>query len=350
MVFEIVCGGTHNKIDMKFNLRDLPLLAVSLAGFLLPALARAQVGEQGRAAEVLAKGLYCNTFDVLSGDIGLILGLLVGFVGFLILIFKQLHATGIILILAGVALTALPAFFESTFSGVSGMAAQSGIGNQTFSSQAIGRRSLKQNCDDYDAVLAFIQDGTIIGDAHSNSPSIVYDEDGNPIVFSGNGTAGDFSQFGITAEDSFYDALGKRECNSGYTCVNQSDFIGRYQLGCAALTDAGYATGGTNRNCNFNGRNGIHDRASFLASASAQEDAVRRYHGRVQGYLQNAGLWDRVGTSYNGQTVTASGLIGAAHLAGVGNLQQYFNGEPWVDGNGTSPGEYIEVLNGRDIQ
>ncbi len=164
MMFEIVCEGTHNKIDMKFNLRDLPLLAVSLAGFLLPALARAQVGEQGRAAEILAKGLYCNTFDVLSGDVGLILGLLVGFIGFLILIFKQLHATGIILILAGVALTALPAFFESTFSGVSGMAAQSGIGNQTFDTFLQGRQSLG-GCEQYRANLTFIEEGILLGDA-----------------------------------------------------------------------------------------------------------------------------------------------------------------------------------------
>lgn len=302
-----------------------------LSGLLLLPNLSAWAGTQGRSAEILAKSLYCHTFDFLAGDFGIILGLLCGFAGFLIMILRQMNFTGFLMILGGICLTALPFFLESTFSTITQMANSSGLGNQPFELHKDGRQTLRKDCD-YDAGLQFIQQMSVSGGLNQPIDPIT----GQPL---GGVTGGDF-----------YTALGNRECGSGYTCVNQYGYMGRYQMGCAALTDAGFANGGSNDNCNFNGTMGITDLNSFLNNPAAQDAAIQSYHSAVWGYIQNQNLDSYIGSySPGGTLITQSGLLAAAHLAGTGNLANYLNGSGWTDGNGTSPDEYLQLMGGYGI-
>lgn len=49
----------------------------------------------------------------------------------------------------------------------------------------------------------------------------------------------------------YFDAIGQRESSGNYKAVNTFGFLGKYQMGTSALTDAGYYAAGK-----FTGKDG----------------------------------------------------------------------------------------------
>lgn len=152
-------------------------------------------------------------------------------------------------------------------------------------------------------------------------------------------------------------ALSARESGSNPGSVNQYGFLGSYQMGEAALIDAGYyqkdKTPGTNDwQGVWTGKNGIHSQADFLAQGTKQTQAITDYNVRQWRYIQNLGLDSYVGQTVGGVVITASGLLAGAHLVGAGGLRTFLqsNGTQVPhDANNTAITQYISGFNGYDL-
>lgn len=157
--------------------------------------------------------------------------------------------------------------------------------------------------------------------------------------------------------DDFFEALGQRESSGNYKAVNSVGFIGKYQMGEAAMVDAGYYKPKPNGNYNnkwdgqFTGKDGVYSVEDFLSSPQAQEHAQRIYKQRQWGYIKPYALtYD--GKIINGIQITQSGMLAAAHLLGQENLKKYLqsNGKYIPkDGYGTSIEEYLKKFGGYDV-
>lgn len=150
--------------------------------------------------------------------------------------------------------------------------------------------------------------------------------------------------------------LAWRESRHGLTAQNGSH-IGLFQMGTAALIDAGYLT----RDGRWTGKNGAISRAAFLASPQIQTQAIHDYNQLQWAWIQRNGLDRYIGQTVDGVPVTASGLLGGAHLVGRAGLACYLagrfcdapgvtlrNGVP-IDGLGTTVSEYLGKFGGHDL-
>jgi hypothetical protein len=146
------------------------------------------------------------------------------------------------------------------------------------------------------------------------------------------------------SETDFYKALAWRESRDDPGIVNSYGFMGLYQMGPAALQDAGYMDSAQR----WTGKNGIRSQKDFLESRQAQNIAIREYHWIVwYRYLkpQLPGHLDKI----KGIKITQSGLIAAAHLVGTGGLMKFINSKGDVDPEdeiGTHSSEYLSQFGG----
>ena len=152
-------------------------------------------------------------------------------------------------------------------------------------------------------------------------------------------------------------AIGQRESSGNYLAVNQFGYLGKYQMGMAALEDAGYIKPGTfaaaqaagygSSNINtvmndpnvWTGKGGIGGRTEFLASPAIQEEAMEIYTDRNVNTLRRIGV-------INSQTPVdqQAGLIMAAHLKGPGDVKKwYVGGGTYADGNGVTIDQYYNI-------
>lgn len=72
----------------------------------------------------LAKDLYCSTFNLLSSDIGIFIGLLVAFLGFLLFTTQEYPAASLIMMAGGVLISAMPGLFISGLEGIAPIVGQ----------------------------------------------------------------------------------------------------------------------------------------------------------------------------------------------------------------------------------
>ena len=156
--------------------------------------------------------------------------------------------------------------------------------------------------------------------------------------------------------DAYLEALALRESSGVQDKVNDWGYLGLYQMGEAALVDAGYYTAdGTAANDwsgTWTGKDGVHSKADFLASAAGQNAAIKAYNAVQWGYITHYGLDAYLGESVGGVTVTEAGLLAGAHLMGVGNLKNFLQSGGAVvpsDGLGTPITEYFNLFGGYDI-
>lgn len=86
------------------------------------------------------------------------------------------------------------------------------------------------------------------------------------------------------------DAIGQRESGGRYNIKNSIGYLGKYQLGEAALIDAGYyKKDSTSKNDwagTWTGKDGITSVDGFLANSTAQENAIQAYMTRQWGYIK----------------------------------------------------------------
>lgn len=154
----------------------------------------------------------------------------------------------------------------------------------------------------------------------------------------------------------FLDALGKRESGGNYKAFNKYGYAGKYQMGEAALIDAGYykKKGSYNNDWSgtFLGKDNINSITDFLNNPKAQENAQIAFKRRQWLYLKAVGADKYLNKYINGYCITRSGLLAGAHLKGAGGVAEYLksNGiKNPKDGLGTSIESYIKNFAGYDV-
>lgn len=168
----------------------------------------------------------------------------------------------------------------------------------------------------------------------------------------------------------YFDALGFKESSSvsggvqNYDIENQFGFIGKYQFGEAALFDLGYyGIDQSDNNLfkndwtgNWSGKNGINSKQDYLNNGRVQEIIIQDWHDILWGRIQFLGLDQFEGQTLNGNQITVSGMLAAAHLLGAGSsssdkagLKGYLvSGAVFstTDGNGTTANTYMNFFAG----
>jgi hypothetical protein len=132
---------------------------------------------------------------------------------------------------------------------------------------------------------------------------------------------------------AFKEALGFKESGGDYTVINDFGYLGKYQFGKGTLKMIGI------RDTNLFLDNPDLQEAAFYANASRNKWILRRDIDRFQ---------DKV---INGITITESGILAAAHLAGAGNVKKFLRSggsQSFNDGFGTSIKHYFKKFGGYD--
>ncbi|WP_445955992.1 peptidoglycan-binding protein LysM [Yeosuana sp.] len=131
----------------------------------------------------------------------------------------------------------------------------------------------------------------------------------------------------------FKEALAFKESRGDYSTVNTFGYLGKYQFGKETLKLIG-----------------IFDPAEFLINPQLQESAFIANAERNKWILRRD-IKNFVGKRINGITITESGILAAAHLAGAGSVKKYLRSggaDVFEDGFGTSIEYYIKKFSGYD--
>ncbi|MGB7786291.1 MAG: peptidoglycan-binding protein LysM [Salinimicrobium sp.] len=132
---------------------------------------------------------------------------------------------------------------------------------------------------------------------------------------------------------AFKEALGFKESGGDYSVINDFGYLGKYQFGRGTLKMIGI------RDTNLFLNSPDLQEAAFFANTSRNKWILRKDIQRFQ---------DKV---INGVTITESGILAAAHLAGAGNVKKYLRSggsNSFRDGFGTSIKHYFEKFGGYD--
>jgi hypothetical protein len=140
---------------------------------------------------------------------------------------------------------------------------------------------------------------------------------------------------------AFRELLAIHESSGRYGVVNQFGFLGRYQFGKMRLTDLGLIdiTGW---------RWGLYDE-KFLRDSKLQ-DATFAVHVAQHLRTIDRRYASKMGAEIAGIPLTASGLVAAAHLVGMGAVAQMIRtGNIPQDANGTTAIQYMKWMGGKDL-
>lgn len=154
----------------------------------------------------------------------------------------------------------------------------------------------------------------------------------------------------------FVEALGQRESGGNYGVINDIGYVGKFQLGEAALQDTGYYRGDSTANTNdwsgdWTGLDGVWSLSDFQQNVFAQEAAVRSLMRRNWQTLERIHAADYLGEVVGGVSVTASGMLAGAHLGGPGAVKRYLRTggrENPSDGAADVRG-YMELFRGYEV-
>ena len=155
----------------------------------------------------------------------------------------------------------------------------------------------------------------------------------------------------------FLNDLGARESGGNYKAFNRYGYAGKYQMGEAALVDAGYYQKPSRRYNNdwsgsFLGKDGVKSIQDFLNNPKAQENAQIIFKKKQWGYLKAVGALNYLGLIINGILMTPSGLLAGAHLKGAGSVYEYLKSggkNIGKDAFGTSVESYIKQFANYDV-
>jgi hypothetical protein len=135
----------------------------------------------------------------------------------------------------------------------------------------------------------------------------------------------------IKNTNAFLNDIGLRESSNRYKTVNRYGYLGKYQFSRKTLNDIGFKH--------------VSNR-EFLSTPQIQEEAMRILLEKNRFNLRHQ-IKKYDGKIVNGVLVTESGILAAAHLAGVGNVKEWFkNGKEFKDGNGTKLTSYLKTFAG----
>lgn len=155
----------------------------------------------------------------------------------------------------------------------------------------------------------------------------------------------------------FLNDLGARESAGNYKAFNRYGYAGKYQMGEAALIDAGYYRKPSRRYNNdwsgeFLGKDGVKSIQDFLNNPHAQENAQIIFKKKQWSYLKAVGAHNYLGLIINGFLITPSGLLAGTHLKGAGSVIEYLKSRGksiGKDAFGTSVESYIKQFANYDV-
>ncbi len=93
----------------------------------------AQATSNGEVSKYLANDLFCDTVDLLEGDIGLLIGLILVFLGLWSMIQGAKILSALPLLITGAFITAIPSLILSTLGGLGELLNETGMSKSTFS-------------------------------------------------------------------------------------------------------------------------------------------------------------------------------------------------------------------------
>jgi hypothetical protein len=139
---------------------------------------------------------------------------------------------------------------------------------------------------------------------------------------------------------NYADSIGHYESHQNWSIVNDFGYCGKYQFGMAARIESGYG--------NITEKD-FRDNPSIWPE-SEQDKAFRNYTKLNEKRL-NKTIKEYDGKVFRGIRITKSGILAAAHLAGYGNVIDYFwdNGDNPSDSNGSSLEQYLVKFAGYNI-
>ena len=147
----------------------------------------------------------------------------------------------------------------------------------------------------------------------------------------------------------FLEKLGYYESRNTYNIKNEYGYMGRWQLGYSGLIDIGFMDWDYEYTA-LAAKYGVYSDKDFLESPEAQDYCVQQYHRKMWSYIEWYGDEKYVGKKYEDITITVSGLIGAAHLAGAGGLHEMLKtGITATDAYGSEATFYLKELAGYNI-
>lgn len=132
----------------------------------------------------------------------------------------------------------------------------------------------------------------------------------------------------------FKEALGFKESRGDYYTVNTLGYLGKYQFGRGTLKLMG-----------------VSDPGAFLQDPELQETIFKMNVARNKWILRRD-IKRFVGKKINGEVITESGIIAAAHLAGAGNVKKYlrsYGQQDFADAYGSSVAYYMKKFRGFDL-
>ena len=155
----------------------------------------------------------------------------------------------------------------------------------------------------------------------------------------------------------FLNDLAARESGGNYKAFNKYGYAGKYQMGEAAMIDAGYykkTSGNYNNDWSgtFTGKDRIYSIQDFLNNPLAQENAQIVFKKKQWGYLKAVGAHKYTGQIINGYKITESGLLAGAHLKGSGSVIEYLRSggkNIGKDAFGTSVESYMKKFADYDV-
>lgn len=131
----------------------------------------------------------------------------------------------------------------------------------------------------------------------------------------------------------FKEAVAFKESRGDYKVVNEFGYMGKYQFGKGTLELIG-----------------IYNTENFLNSPELQESAFYANAARNK-WILIRDIKRFSGKKINGITITESGILAAAHLAGPGSVKNYLRSlgaNGFSDAFGTTIGYYMKRFEGYD--
>lgn len=131
----------------------------------------------------------------------------------------------------------------------------------------------------------------------------------------------------------FKEAVAFKESGGDYKVVNEYGYMGKYQFGRGTLELIG-----------------IYNTENFMNSPELQESAFYANASRNK-WILIRDIKRFSGKKINGITITESGILAAAHLAGPGSVKKYlrsWGANAFSDAFGTTIGYYMKRFEGYD--
>jgi|GEM_PF-2257754 len=142
-----------------------------------------------------------------------------------------------------------------------------------------------------------------------------------------------------------------------YNLTNEYSYLGKYQMGTAALVEAGFYQGKVYNltqiydDSKWTGLAkslGVDSASDFLNSPSAQETAIRNFTDKQWKQIEALGLDVHVGSKINDILITPEGLLAGAHLKGTGAVRKFFlHSIDSMDANQTPVSSYMKIFDNK---